>query len=151
MRGHGRVFRRKHSGSWWISYYHRGQEIRESAKTTSEQKARALLRERLRTAGRPDFIDPAAARRLSFEDLAAMLLTDYRVNGKRLRNATRATDALRETFGLDKAHDITADRIAAYIATRLAVDARHVVHARASWSRDIGARFCSAVCGRRVL
>ena len=73
------------------------------------------------------------------------------MNGKRLRNATRATDALRETFGLDKALDITADRIAAYIATRLAVDARHVVHARASWSRDIGARFCSAVCGRRVL
>jgi len=35
--------------------------------------------------------------------------------------------------------------------TALGVDARHVVHARASWSRDIGARFCSAVCGRRVL
>src|SRR5262249_33070233 len=33
----------------------------------------------------------------------------------------------------------------------LAVAARHVVHASASWSRDMGARFWSAVCGRRVL
>ena len=124
MRGQGRLLQRKHSASWWIAYYHCGQEIRESAKTTSEQKARALLRERLRTAGRPDFIDPAAARRLSFEDLAAMLLTDYRVNGKRLRNATRAIEALREALGLDKAFDITADRIATYTATRLAAGKR---------------------------
>src|SRR5262245_6715473 len=124
MRGQGRLFRRKHSASWWIAYYHCGQEIRESAKTTSEQRARALLRERLRTAGRPDFIDPAAARRLSFEDLAAMFLTDYRVNGKRLRNATSATEALREAFGFDKALDITADRIATYTATRLAAGKR---------------------------
>src|SRR6516225_8142752 len=77
MRGHGRLFRRTHSASWWISYYHNGKEIRESARTSSEHKARALLRERLRTAGRPDFIDPTAARRLSFDDLAAMYLTDY--------------------------------------------------------------------------
>jgi len=70
MRGQGRLFRRKNSSSWWISYYHRGEEIRESAKTASEQKAGRLLRERLRTAGRPDFIDPRAAERLTFTDIA---------------------------------------------------------------------------------
>ena len=95
MRGHGRVFRRKHSGSWWISYYHHGQEIRESAKTTSEHKARALLRERLRTAGTQEFIGPAA-QRVTFEDLAALYLTDYRLNGRRsLRDATRNVETLR--------------------------------------------------------
>src|SRR5262245_65409487 len=81
MRGQGRVFQR--GGVWWLAYYHRGTEIRESAKTTSEQKAARLLRERLRTAGRPDFIDPRAAERVTFTDIAEMYLTDYRVNGRR--------------------------------------------------------------------
>src|SRR5262245_26026011 len=66
-RGTGRLFQR--GGVWWIAYYHRGQEIRESAKTASEQKAGRLLRERLRTAGRPEFIGPAAER-LTFDDLS---------------------------------------------------------------------------------
>ena len=119
MRGHGRLFRRTHSASWWISYYHRGQEIRESAKTTSEHKARALLRERLRTAGTQEFIGPAA-QRVTFEDLAALYLTDYRLNGRRsLRDATRNVETLRGAFGIDRALDITADRIAAYTERRL--------------------------------
>ena len=119
MRGQGRLFRRKHSGSWWISYYHRGQEIRESAKTTSDHKARALLRERLRTAGTQEFIGPAA-QRVTFEDLAALYLTDYRLNGRRsLRDATRNVETLRGAFGIDRALDITADRIAAYTERRL--------------------------------
>ena|SRR5262245_27536962 len=82
MRGQGRLFRRKNSASWWIAYFHRGKEIRESAKTTSEQKAGRLLRERLRTAGTQEFIGPAA-QRITFEDLAALYLTDYRLNGRR--------------------------------------------------------------------
>jgi hypothetical protein len=106
-RGTGRLFQR--GGVWWIAYYHRGQEIRESAKTTSEHKAGRLLRERLRTAGRPDFIGPAAER-VTFDDLASMYLTNYRVNGKRsLRDAERHVETLRAAFGFDKALDITAD------------------------------------------
>jgi hypothetical protein len=117
MRGHGRVFQR--GGVWWVAYYHRGQEIRESAKTTSEHKARALLRERLRSAGTQEFIGPAA-QRVTFEDLAVLYLTDYRLNGRRsLRDATRNVETLREVFGIDRALDITADRIAAYTARRL--------------------------------
>jgi hypothetical protein len=106
-RGTRRLFQR--GGVWWIAYYHRGQEIRESAKTTSEHKAGRLLRERLRTAGRPDFIGPAAER-VTFDDLASMYLTNYRVNGKRsLRDAERHVETLRAAFGFDKALDITAD------------------------------------------
>jgi integrase len=117
MRGQGRLFQR--GGVWWIAYYHRGREIRESAKTTSEQKAARLLRERLRTAGTQEFIGPAA-QRVTFDDLAALYLTDYRLNGRRsLRDATRNVEMLREAFGMDRALDITADRIAAYTARRL--------------------------------
>jgi integrase len=119
MRGQGRLFRRKNSASWWIAYFHRGKEIRESAKTTNEQKAGRLLRERLRTAGTQEFIGPAA-QRITFEDLAALYLTDYRLNGRRsLRDATRNVETLREAFGIDRALDITADRIAAYTTRRL--------------------------------
>jgi integrase len=117
MRGAGRIFQR--GDVYWIAYYHRGREIRESAKTTSERKAGTFLRERLRTAGRPDFVGPAAER-VTFDDLATMYLTDYRVNGKRsLRHAARNVELLRATFGFDKALDITADRIAGYTAARL--------------------------------
>src|SRR5215472_7283548 len=119
MRGQGRLFRRKNSTSWWIAYFHRGKEIRESAKTTNEQKAGRLLRERLRTAGTQEFIGPTA-QRVTFDDLATLYLTDYRLNGRRsLRDATRNVETLREAFGIDRALDITADRIAAYTARRL--------------------------------
>jgi hypothetical protein len=44
MRGQGRLFRRKASAAWWVSYYHNGEEVRESARTTSERQAQAFLR-----------------------------------------------------------------------------------------------------------
>ena len=104
---------------YWIAYYHRGRQIRESAHTDSPVKARNLLRERLRKAGTPEFIGPAAER-LGFDDLAGMYLTDYRVNGRRsLIDAERNVRRLRDTFGFDRALDITTDRIAVYTNARL--------------------------------
>jgi integrase len=131
------IFQR--GGVWWIAYYHRGQEIRESVKKVTgkntESAAKQLRKERLLTAGTPDFIGPAAER-LTFDDLAAMYLTDYRVNGKRsLRDAERHVETLRATFGLDKALDITADRIVAYADARRAQD--HVTPATVN--RELGA------------
>ena len=113
MRGQGRMFQR--GGVWWIAYYHRGKEIRETTKKTSEQKgeqaATTLLRKRLRTAGTPEFLGPAEER-VAFDDLAGLFLADYRVNGKRsLRDATRNVAQLRTVFGEDRALDITAARI----------------------------------------
>src|SRR5262249_2471828 len=89
----------------------------------AEQKAGRVLREGLRPAGRPDSIDPRAAERLTFTDIAEMYLTDYRVNSRRsLRDATRHVETLSATFGLDRALDITADRIAAYADARRTQD-----------------------------
>jgi hypothetical protein len=134
MRGQGRLFQR--GGVWWIAYYHRGREIRESAKTTSEHKAAKLLQKRRQTTGTPGFIDPRAAERVTFTDIAEMYLTDYRVNEHRsLRDATRYVHTLGGTFGLDRALDITSDRIAAYADMRRARD--HV--APATVNRELGA------------
>jgi integrase len=78
-----------------------------------------MLRERLRKAGTSEFIGPSAER-LTFDNLGKMYLDDYRVNGKRsLKDANRNVKNLRETFGFDRAIDITADRIAAYAVKRL--------------------------------
>src|SRR5262245_31951159 len=117
MRGNGRVFQR--GAVWWVSYYHRGKELRETSHSTDQRVAERLLRERRRKAGTPEFIGPAAER-LTFEDLAAMYLTDYRLNGKRsVKDAERNVRTLGGAFALDRARDITTDRIAAFAASRL--------------------------------
>ena len=43
MRGLGRIFKR--GSVYWIAYYHRGEEYRESSESESESQARKLLQE----------------------------------------------------------------------------------------------------------
>jgi integrase len=66
------------------------------------------------------FIGPKAER-VTFEELAGMYLADYRANGRRtLTHAERYVKNLRKGFGLDRALDVTTDRIAQYRDARLA-------------------------------
>lgn len=117
MRGMGRIFQR--GRIWWIAYYHRGHEIRESSGSTEPAAARNRLRERLRTAGTPAFIKPEVER-LTLEHLGARLLTDYRINGRRsVRDAARNVRRLTKAFANSRALDVTSDDVAAYIETRL--------------------------------
>jgi len=91
------------------------------------------LRERLRSAGTAQFIGPAAER-VTFEELSEAYLSDYRVNARSLRDAERAVTWLHKTFAFNRAIDITADRINAYIEARLADKA-----ARATINRELAA------------
>jgi hypothetical protein len=79
LKGVGRVFQR--GSDWWIAFYHRGKEIRQSSRCESEAQARKLLKKRFgeRSAGRfiPD------EERVTFDDLVTDLKNDYQVNGKR--------------------------------------------------------------------
>ena len=107
-RGTGRLYQR--GGVWWIAYSVRGKRYRESAHSTNRRDAERLLRRRLGEVqvGRhaPD------AERVTFEDLVAMLEADYRANGRRsLDRAQRAVVHLRESFGRDRALNITTDRL----------------------------------------
>src|SRR5206468_8473561 len=130
MRGDGRLYQR--GDIWWVEYWHRGEQVRESSKGfictkdgkpsdgTDRRAAVKLLKERRRTAGTAQFIGPQVER-VAFSKLAAMYLTDYQVNGRRsLGEAQRAVRHLRAAFGLDRAIDITAARIDAYKVARLA-------------------------------
>ena len=132
MRGMGRIFQR--GPIYWIAYYHRGQEHRESSHSESEKEARRLLKKRIGEVGTGRFTG-AREERLTFEDLAKALVTEYEVNRRRsIRSVRLSISHLRKFFGLDRIVDITTDRIKAYAANRQREEA-----ANASINRELAA------------
>jgi integrase len=112
----GRIFKR--GSIYWIAYCFRGKEHRESSRSDSESQARKLLKKRIGEVANGHLIGPSEER-LSFEDLAKMLIVDYEINGKRSLESVRLSIRhLKEFFGLDRAVDITADRVAKYVRER---------------------------------
>lgn len=113
--GNGRVYRR--GDVWWIDYSHRGKRYRESSESTKKKDADALLRKRLGEMGSGKFAPDAE--RVTFSDLAELIETDYRVNKRRSsKRLGTSLDRLRESFGTDRALDITTDRVKRYIDQR---------------------------------
>jgi integrase len=116
MRGMGRIFKR--GSIYWIAYCYRGKEYRESSHSKNEAKARKLLKKRIGEVANGQLIGPSEER-LSFDDLAKMLIIDYEINGKRSVDSARLSIRhLREFFGMSRAIDITPDRIGAYVRAR---------------------------------
>ena len=116
MRGIGRIYQR--GSTWWIGYSHRGHEYRESSGSDSEAQAKRLLKKRLGEIGRGRLIGPVEEK-VTFDAMAQDIQRDYETNGKRsLRSVTLSTTHLRQFFGLDRALDITTDRIRSYISHR---------------------------------
>jgi len=133
---------------YWIAYSYRGKEYRESSRSESESQARKLLKKRIGETSAGTFIGPNEER-LTFDGMAEMLLTDYQINGKRSITTLRGLIRhLSDSFGMMKAIDITADRIAAYIGHRQRERA-----ANASINRELAAlkrMFNLAVRARRL-
>jgi len=128
----GRVFKR--GSVYWISYYHRGKEFRESSESDNESTAKKLLKKRIGEVAQGRLLG-ANQDRLTFDDLAQALLADYQINGRRsLRSARLSISHLRTFFGFDRAVDITTDRIKAYAADRQKAKA-----ANASINRELAA------------
>src|SRR5260370_22610868 len=108
----------KESAVWWIRYSSRGRQYRESSHSTNLADARRLLRHRLGQIGTGRFLGPNTER-TTFDELAQMLLDDYRANGKRsLDRIEDAINHLRGSFAGLRALEVTADRITAYTAAR---------------------------------
>ncbi|MBI2215742.1 MAG: tyrosine-type recombinase/integrase [Candidatus Rokubacteria bacterium] len=127
-RGLGRVFQPKYrdrttgekkvSAVWWVEYYHRGQKHRESSGSTNRADAVRLLKRRLGEIGRGHPIIGRDVDRVTFDDLAAMLVNDYKANERRsLKRIGTASTHLRGVFA-GRAVDITPDRITAYVTGR---------------------------------
>lgn len=116
MRGVGRTFKR--GSTWWIAFYHRGKEIRQSARSENEGQARKPLKKRIGEISSGRFIPDEE--KLAFEELVADLKNDYRINGRRsLKTVEYYLPHLRGFFGFDRALDITQDRVRAYQTHRL--------------------------------
>lgn len=116
MKGLGRVFKR--GSVYWIAYSYRGKEFRESSHSEGDVQAHRLLKKRLGEMGRGRLIGPVEER-VTFEEMAQDLVRDYQVNARRALAAIQfPIRHLRESFALDKALDITTDRVKAHIARR---------------------------------
>ena len=116
-RGLGSTYRR--GETWWIKYYIRGQEARESSKSSVQADAKELLRTRLNQISN-GVSSPRDAEKLTFEDMAAMLEDDYVLNERRsLSRAKQSLAHLRVFFGHSVAADIGSQQVGAYIRHRM--------------------------------
>jgi integrase len=112
---------RKRGGVYWIRYYKNGERLEESARTDKYETARELLKSREGDIadGRPVSVK---AGRLRFDEAAADMLTDYKINGKRSHDNLKNTiidGALDPWFRGRRMTDVTTTDVRAYIADRL--------------------------------
>jgi integrase len=106
--------------TWWIQYSHRGQVYRESSHSPDKATANKLLNQRLREYGRNRVIGPAAEK-VTLEEMKAVLLDNYRLEGNRSIATVEYFAANLLTFfrPRTRAIDITRSTVAAYVKARL--------------------------------
>lgn len=129
-----RTGERKTVSTWWVQYSVKGTRFRESSNSRSRQEAEAFLRQRLEAAAQGKPVGPRTAK-ATFEDLATILLDNYRANGR--RSVGRVEDAvrhLRRFFAATYASQISRDFIARYVRSREREGA-----APATINRELGA------------
>jgi integrase len=123
MRGDGRIFRR--GETWWIGFYVDGKEQRESTKTNDEERAKKILRAKLKEVHAHE-LDPTkpflsqSNRKRSIADLMDALKADYQIRGiARMQNLSTIKRA-RADFGMIRATALTSQDVDGYIQDRLA-------------------------------
>jgi len=115
-RGDGSVFKR--GRKFWLSYYVDGRRVRESTEAQTPKEARTLLQKKLGERATGSLV--VGADKVTYDELAAGFLADYRANGRRtLRNAEmRLRLHLTPFFSGQRAHATTPADVTAYIAHR---------------------------------
>jgi integrase len=115
--GSGSVYKR--GKTWWVTYYHDGKQVWESARTTDRAEARRILHAKLGQLAEGRYVGPAAER-VTFDDLADGLFNDYKANARQSLDiaAQRVRLHLWPFFGHKRAHEITTADVKAYIARR---------------------------------
>jgi hypothetical protein len=99
---------------YWIKYYRHGKPYRESSHSDKITKAQKLLKKREGEISEGK-LPGICFEKVTFDDLAKDLLTDYRINGKdTIAKAERSVKYLKEFFGGMKATEITTDKVKAY-------------------------------------
>jgi len=122
IRGFGAPYQR--GRIWWIRYYHRGDEFRESSRSDRLLDAERLLKARWKQIGRGKFIGPREEKVL-MDDLFDLLVLDYKNNGRRSAHTLKGRlEPLRAAFGTCRAVDVRGSDAERYKADRLASKTR---------------------------
>jgi integrase len=115
MGGVGSIYKVKGSNLWHGKFYDHGKPVRFACKTDSEPKARRVLRDKLKLAGKGK-LPTAATRRTTLNDLANLVFADYSDN--QYDSIERQRDAFNHLFGFFGANcpaeEITSARILEY-------------------------------------
>ncbi len=111
--------RQRGPASWLLDYYApNGRRQRETIRVASRAEAERELKKREGdlARGRPLFVQ---ADKIKFEDLTALVVRDYQINGKRSIGKTeKSVERLREFFGGWRVVTITAANVSAYVEKR---------------------------------
>ena len=126
----GRLFQRKRSSYWWISFYAHGREVREVARhvrtgekleATEENRREAERFKKQRLGqlaasqhGGPAFVGPAQTR-ITVNELLDGLENDYKLRDKWSVKVASVVTSLRDYWGTWRGTDIDSDAISAYI------------------------------------
>jgi integrase len=118
MRGDGRIFQR--GGVWWVAYWVRGVEKRESAGRT-EKEAKKLLRKRRGEILANRYVGPDEEK-LTVSDLLDAVAAHLKNKGAKAKSHKAAIDRARAHFGIVRALDLKPDRIERFIAEEKAAE-----------------------------
>lgn len=121
-RGEGRIW--LVGRIWWIQYYSRGRQVRESSHSENKAVAERLLRRRLGEVA-AGVLPPPGSARVKYEELRDALQSEYRTNGRKSLE-TRADGSqyvpgvpeLDKFFEGYRAVGITPDKIREFIIKR---------------------------------
>jgi hypothetical protein len=104
---------------WWIRYYRNGLRHEESARTQKKEEAKRLLRLREGDIAKGLAITSKTGR-MTFDEAAADVIADYKVNRKRSLNVAelRIKKHLTPFFGGRRMVSITTSEVRAYILKR---------------------------------
>jgi integrase len=129
-----RTGERKTASTWWVQYFVKGARFRESTNSRSRPEAEDFLQQRLKAGAQGTPVGPKAGK-ATFEDLAKILLDDYRAKGRRsLGRVEDAVGHLRRFFATTHAGEISGDLIGRYVSSRQQEGA-----AAATINRELGA------------
>ena len=123
-RGRGTLLRFEGVGNWYVSYYVRGVEHRETTGTPDLKKARRFHRQKMDEVsadrqGLRKFIGPVA-QRVQVDELLDDLEKDYKLRGIRsAHNVKSHAKPIRQYFGAMRAVDVTAEQIDRFVEDRV--------------------------------
>jgi integrase len=108
----------KRGNVFWIKYYRYGKPYRESTRSTKEADAKRLLKKREGEISQGK-LPGIYFDKVRLDELAEDLLTDYLINGQKVKTVEKRLIHLKPAFEGVRVFDITTPRIKAYIEDRM--------------------------------